>query len=163
MLSLPEIIERAEQPYVAIRQRVTVPFGDAVERAFSELDRWTSARQLETAGAAFIKYNLVAMPHLEVEFGVPTKARVAGDEHVMSGVLPAGKYASIRYQGHYSKLVEVNGVLIGWAEHQKLRLDMSATPAGDAFGCRLEIYETDPATEPDPNQWLTIVAIRLAD
>lgn len=163
MLTLPQIIQRAEQPYVAVRRRVTIPFGDAVDRAFSELKRWTSARQVELDGAAFFKYDLVAMPDLEIQFGFPTKARIAGDEAVTTGVLPAGNYASIRYRGHYSNLMEVNAVLIGWAEHKKLRWDARESPSGDAFGCRLEIYETDPSKEPDPNQWWTTVAIRLAD
>lgn len=162
MLTLPQIIERSDQPYVAVRRRVTVPFGHEVDGAFSELKRWLSIGRIETAGAAFFKYDLVAMPDLEIEFGFPTKERVAGGEGVMSGVLPAGKYASIRYQGPYSNLMEVNAVLIGWAEHKKLRWDVRSTAAGDAFACRLEIYETDPSQEPDPNQWWTTVAIRLA-
>jgi hypothetical protein len=40
MLTLPRIVERTEQPYVAVRRKVTVPFNDEVDRAFSELKGW---------------------------------------------------------------------------------------------------------------------------
>ena len=40
---------------------------------------------------------------------------------------------------------------------------MAETPDGDRFGSRLELYLTDPVEEPDPANWRTEVAYRLAD
>jgi effector-binding domain-containing protein len=40
---------------------------------------------------------------------------------------------------------------------------MSETEEGDRFGCRLEVYLTDPMTELDPEKRETEVTIRLAN
>jgi len=40
---------------------------------------------------------------------------------------------------------------------------MSATEAGERWGCRLETYLTDPSEEPDMNKWETQLAFRLAE
>lgn len=164
MLTLPTIIERAEQPYVAIRESVRIPFDAVADRAFPELFGWLGARGIEPDGAPFIKYNVIDMANeLELEFGVPTKTPVAGDESVRSGTLPAGRYASLVYRGPYDNLYDANAVLIGWAKERGIRWDVRETPEGDRFGCRLEIYMTDPNEEPDPKKWETQIAIRLAD
>ena len=163
MLTLPSILERAPLPYVAIRERVRIPFKGTIDRVMPELLGWLKAHGIEPAGAPFIKYNLIAMPDLEIEFGVPTAAEVTGDSRVHAGKLPAGKYASLTYWGSYEHLGDVNAVMIGWAKEKQLRWDAQETPNGDLFACRLEIYETDPSTEPDPTQWKTVLAIRLKD
>jgi hypothetical protein len=49
------------------------------------------------------------------------------------------------------------------AKERGIKWNVSETRAGDRFGCRLEIYFTDPKTEPDPEKWETEVAIRVAD
>jgi hypothetical protein len=48
------------------------------------------------------------------------------------------------------------------ADHHH-RLDVRKTKAGEKFGGRFEIHLTDPRRQPDPAQWRTAVAIRLAD
>jgi hypothetical protein len=40
--------------------------------------------------------------------------------------------------------------------------DVTETEGGQRWGARLEIYESDPALEPDMNQWVTELAFRLA-
>jgi len=66
------------------------------------------------------------------------------------------------YRGPYEGLYEANGALLDWIKEQGLTIDVKASPDGDRFGCRLEIYLTDPAVEKDPEKWETAVAIRLA-
>jgi len=34
---------------------------------------------------------------------------------------------------------------------------------GERWAARLEIYETDPAEEPDVSKWTTLLAFRLSD
>lgn len=34
---------------------------------------------------------------------------------------------------------------------------------GEKWGARLELYETDPDAEPNPENWRTVVTYRLAD
>jgi hypothetical protein len=40
---------------------------------------------------------------------------------------------------------------------------VSDSPVGERWGCRLEIYHTDPLEQPDMNAWRTELAFRLAD
>jgi len=40
------------------------------------------------------------MRELAVDMGVPVAAAVDGDGHVVSGVLPAGRYAALTHAGH---------------------------------------------------------------
>jgi type IV secretory pathway TraG/TraD family ATPase VirD4 len=50
-----------------------------------------------------------------------------------------------------------------WAETQGLRWDKNDTPGGERWGCRMEIYHTNPLEQPDMNAWRTELAFRLAD
>jgi len=164
MLSQPRIIERTPQPYLAIRERVTMPFGSVVDRVYSEFFGWLTQRGIAMAGAPIIKYNLIDMAgELELEFGAPVSAPVTGDDRVLAGTLPGGRYGSITWQGGFDKLLDANGALIDWGRREGIRWDMEETPGGDRFGCRLEIYRTDPVQEPDSSKWLTDVVIRIAD
>jgi len=80
---------------------------------------------------------------------------------VLAGVLPAGRYASLVHRGPYEQLYDANGALFGWIKEQGLKIDVTESAEGERFGCRLEIYLTDPAVEKDPQKWETEVAIRL--
>ena len=164
MSAAPEIVTRAEQPYVAIRARVTMAELGGLGARFGEVFGWLGARGLAPAGAPFFKYNLIDMTaELEVEAGVPVAAAVDGDDRVVSGVLPAGRYATLTHVGHPSELVEVTKALLDWAAQQGLRWDMPPADGGERWGCRLEIYLTDPSQEPDMSKWQTQLAFRLAD
>ena len=86
---------------------------------------------------------------------------------VISGRLPAGRYATILYRGPYGGpddgLYRANAALIGWGMERGVKWDSEQTPAGERFACRLEIYLIGPQSEPDPAKWETEVAIRVSD
>lgn len=163
MLTLPTIVERPAQPYIAIREQVTMPFGDVIDRVLPELMAGAEGLGHADPGPVFFKFNRVRMPELEVEFGVPTAALLPATGRLVSGTIPAGRYATLTYWGHYENLIEVTGLLLAWAANKGLRWDMRATPEGDEFAARLETYITDPAEEPDPRKWETVLAFKLAD
>jgi effector-binding domain-containing protein len=164
MSAAPEIVIRTEQPYVAIRARVTMSELPGLGARLGEVFGWLGARGLAPAGAPFFKYNVVDMAHeLDIEAGVPVAAAVDGDGHMASGVLPAGRYATLTHVGHPSELAGVTETLLDWAAGQGLTWDTSPGPDGDRWGARLEIYLTDPAQEPDMGKWETQLAFRLAD
>jgi len=100
---------------------------------------------------------------LDMEAGVPVAAAVDSDGHMVCGVLPAGRYATLTHVGHPSELAGVTETLLDWAAGQGLTRDTSPGPDGDVWGGRLEIYLTDPAQEPDMSKWVTQLAFRLAD
>jgi effector-binding domain-containing protein len=160
----PEIVTRAEQPYVAIRARVTMSELPGLADRLGEVFGWLGARGIAPAGAPFFRYDVIDMAReLEVEAGVPVAAAVEGDGPVSSGVLPAGRYAALIHVGPYDGLVEATRTLLDWAAGQGLTWDMQPGEAGDRWGSRLEIYLTDPSQEPDVSKWETQLAFRLAD
>ena len=163
MLTLPKLVARPAQPYVAIREKVVIPFNDAVDRVMPELFGTLKRKGIEGAGPVFFKYNIIKMPELEVEFAVPVATLVATDGRLVAGVLPAGRYAEVTYWGPYDKLMDVNAVLIGWARQCGIEWDVKEASDGDHFAARFEIYHNDPSEEPDPNKWETTVAIKVRD
>jgi effector-binding domain-containing protein len=163
-MSVPEIVTRAEQPYMAIRGHVTMAEIGAFAGRTGEVFGWLGARGLAPAGPPFLKYNVIDMARqLEIETGVPVSAPAAGEGEVISGVLPAGRYATVTHVGHPSELMGVTKALLDWAAGQGLTWDMSPEADGDRWGSRLEMLLTDPAEEPDMSKWVTQLAFRLAD
>jgi effector-binding domain-containing protein len=164
MPAVPTIVTRGEQPYMAIRARVTMAELGGLGGRFGEVFGWLAARGLTPAGAPFFRYNVIDMAReLELDVGVPVAAAVDGGGQVIPGVLPAGRYAALTHVGPPGELAEATGALLDWAAGQGLSWDVSSGEAGERWGCRLEIYLTDPSQEPELSKWQTQLAFKLAD
>lgn len=165
MLSEPTIVEREAQPYVAITERVTMAdIGVILPDLHPQVGSWLSERSLAPSGAPFWKYDVIDMSgSMEVEVGVPVRAAVVGDERVRAGLLPAGRYATATFTGHPQGLEGATAKLLEWADKNDVRWDMARTDVGEVWGARLEIYESDPAVQPDMSKWVTVLSFRLAD
>ena len=166
MSAAPQIVTRAEQPYVAIRGQVSMAEIAAFAVRTPEVYAWLGAHGVAPAGPPFLKYNVIDMARqLEIDNGVPVAAApsVTGDGEIISGVQPAGRYATLTHVGHPSELAGATKALLDWAAGQGLTWDVSPSADGDRWGCRLEIYFTDPREEPDTSKWVTELAFRLAD
>ncbi len=98
---------------------------------------------------------------IPVPVPVPAPAPVEGDDRVIAGVLPAGRYATVVHVGPYDGLIGAVDNLLQWADSQGLEWDSSSAEDGEHWGCRLEIYLTDPSQQPDPATWQTQLAFRL--
>jgi effector-binding domain-containing protein len=160
----PVVADRPAQPYVAIRAQVTMQtMDDILVPLGPQVLAWLRERDIPAAGPPFWKYNVIDMDRvLEVEVGVPVTAPADGDDRVLAGVLPAGRYATLRYTGHPDGLIGVIASLREWASQEGLTWDMTNTPDGERWAARLEISETDPADEPDMTKWTTQLAFRLS-
>lgn len=163
MLTLPRIVERPAQPYVAIRHRVRIPFGEVIGSIMGELFDAVNAKGIQPVGPVFFKYDTVAMPDLEIEFGVPVAAAVSAGGRLASGTLPAGRYAELTYWGHYDNLIDVTAMLMGWAWQRGIIWDATEASDGEHFASRLELYHNGPDDEPDPDKWKTTLLIRIKD
>jgi hypothetical protein len=162
--SEPTIVERAEQPYVAIKRNITMQtFNDVADR-LPRVFGWLGERGIEPVDAPFFRYNVIDMEReLEVEAGVPIATAVFGEGEVFGGVLPAGRYATVTHVGHPDELVGVTAGLLDWAAGKALRFDMTNLPRGQRWVCRLELLQTDPSVEPDMHKWQTQLMFKLAD
>jgi effector-binding domain-containing protein len=165
MWTEPEVAERPEQPYVAIKVLVTMQeLGQVVPPLNAEVFDWLAQHGGTPAGPPFWKYNVIDMQRqLEVEAGVAVDQPLRGDDRVLAGVLPAGKYATLLHTGHPMLLIDATVALLEWGNKQGLKWDRSDSPEGERWGARLELYLTDPDDEPDMNKWETELAFRLAD
>lgn len=162
MATTPEITERAEQHYVAIRDDVTMEQLSGLADRLGEVFGWLAEHGVAPAGAPFFRYNVIDMANLlNVEAGVPVQAPVEGDDRVIAGVLPAGRYGTALHVGPYDGLIGAVENLLQWADSKGLEWDSSSAADGEHWGCRLEIYLTDPREVPDPAKWETQLAFRL--
>jgi effector-binding domain-containing protein len=161
----PRIEARTEQPYVSITTRVPMTaLGDRVPALTGEVFEWVGSRGLQPAGPPLWKYNRIDMAHdLEVEAGVAVDGDVPDDERVRRHTLPAGRYAVARHVGHPDGLEQATRELLDWATTQGLRWDVSYVDGVEHWNARIEEYLTDPAEQPDMNQWVTNLAFKLAD
>ena len=161
-IGAPGIDQRTARQYVGLR--IITPFEGMfaqTDKLFKELRRWVNAQGLVDQGPYFLRYHVIDMQGLmDVEAGFVVTSQQAGDEHVKSGVLPAGRYAHLTYSRY---ALRGNQALLTWIKEQKLEADREDTSKGDAFACRYEAYLTDYRTEPRKKNWQVDLAIRLRD
>lgn len=163
MLSQPRIATRLAQPYIAIGRRVILTdIAKTLPPLIPELFGWLARNGHAPGGAPFFRYLTIDMERfLDVEVGIPLAAPIPGDENVHAGTFPAGRYASLMLTGAYDGLVAANAALQIWARENGHHWAMTKSAAGEEWACRLEIYLSDPATEPDPANWQTEIAYLL--
>jgi hypothetical protein len=90
------------------------------DRLVEELYSWADERAT-AYGHTFFRLHVVGMDGLiEVEVGVITDEAVPGEGRIGSGVLPAGRYATLTHINHGRR---ANGTLRNWIQDQDLTLD----------------------------------------
>jgi effector-binding domain-containing protein len=163
MTVTPTIVERAAQPYVAIRRTVTMATFPEIADRMPEVFSWIGARGMRPSGAPFFRFNVIDMAReLEVEAGVPVAAPVEPDGEILVATLPPGRYVTATHVGHPDTLVPFTAEVLDWAAGEGLTWDMTETPAGQRWGCRLVVSLTNPAEEPDPTKWVSELLFRLS-
>ena len=163
MLTLPTKVERQAQAYAYINFTVRMDeMKKPADEGFPKLFSTLAQLGIAPVGAAFFNYRRIDMANtLDVEAGVPVARKGQDTGAVRFGDLPAGQFVTLDWQGHYDRLEQVTAMLIGWARQVGAEFDVEVKPDGDHFACRLEIYETDPTEEPDPEKWLTTLVFKL--
>ena len=159
----PQVVQRKVVPCISVKATVNIEeIGAIISKLMPKLQSCLKEQKVEKSGPVFIRYTLVNMPsRLDIEVGIITPKKLKGQADVISGSIPAGKYISYDFYGHYSGLVGANGTVQNFAKEHALKFKMRRTKAGDEFVGRYEIYETDPDTTPDPAKWLTRLVYRV--
>lgn len=160
----PTISFRQEQPYVGMR--VVLPmraFSDAIPALIADVSRWLERVGGTPAGPPFLRYHVIAMPErMDVELGIPVPQSLTGDGQVNGGLLPGGRYATLTYDGDGDG-VDANARLIDWIGAQGERMACHASPHGDVFEARYEVFLTEGTAGPDTRRRRTEVAIKLRE
>ncbi|HEV7652319.1 MAG TPA: GyrI-like domain-containing protein [Actinophytocola sp.] len=155
-MSEPTVLERTEQPYVAIPIRATLREWGEVNALVPEVYGWLAARGITPAGAVFFRHSVVGGfdEKFSVEVGVPVAEPVEGDGRVLAGAKPAGRYVVAVHRGHPDGIAKSHLALVEWAGEHGVELAKD----GEVWGGMYESYGTDPAVEPDMDEWETELA-----
>jgi effector-binding domain-containing protein len=159
-LSIPQLIERDGEPYLAVA--ASGPMTDLPTFAppkFGELHTFMGERGIAPAGPGFFRYrSFDDKGNVTLEAGSPVAAGTAGGGRVTSGVLPAGRYVAATYTGPYDRLYDAFLMLNGWMRGRGLEPDGKPGEPG----CQLEIYRVTPMDEADSARLVTELLIKLA-
>jgi len=157
----PTVVTRPEIPTVGIR--VVTPFRGMLgvrDDLLAEVCGWAEQCDLDVVGYGFLRLHVIDMRgEMDIEVGLVTRERIECAGRVRAGVLPAGRYATLAYEGVGTA---ANRALIEWAAASGLDFDRRDVPEGDRFACRYEAYLTDPTTEPRKKRWKIELAFKLA-
>lgn len=160
----PTIVERTSQRYASVGDTVRMDQVSLIADRFPEVFEAVARHGLAPTGAPFLRYRTIDMDRaLSVEACVPIDAPLPSDGAVSTDVLPGGRYVTATHRGHFDGLQDATARVLTWADQQGLRWDATLSADGDVWTGRVECFETDPATEPDPSKWVTVLAIKLSD
>jgi hypothetical protein len=163
MLTLPVKSRRKKQPYLAIRSRlIKRQIPRQAQLFLPEIRKFMEENGITDFGPSFLRYNVIG-PNgdMDIEFGHFTDKLHSGSGPIRAGILPGGSFVSVTWKGHYNKLTDVNAMLMGWGKMKGVAWDCAATEAGLFFGCRIDIFHTSMRNEPNPEKWLTEIAVML--
>jgi AraC family transcriptional regulator len=159
-------IELPLQPVLVIRRRVKLAeigstLAEVLPRVFMHAQQTGAA----IAGQPLTRYIEWGPGLVTIDAGLPVVAsgnnssdggpasdNAAGESEIVADCLPGGPAATVTHSGPYEKLSEAHAAIQQWIETQGLR----------AAGPPWEIYTTDPADYPDPQDWKTDVFWPLA-
>lgn len=140
--------ELSPQPVLVVRRRIK-PSDVAATLAEVLGNVFVHAQQngIALAGQPLTRYLEFGPGLWTIEAGMPVTAHVAtaANPDVRAETLPGGFVATTTHCGSYDKLNDAHAAVQQWIEAEGF------TPAGAPW----EIYTTDPADFPDPNDWKT--------
>jgi effector-binding domain-containing protein len=154
MIIEPKIEHRNKQNYAAIKaevKREEIPA--RLPPLIPKVLDWLENKNINPVGAPFFNYIRMDNELLEVEVGVLVDQSIVADERIIPGSFPEGNYAVVTYTGKYSNLFKVHLDLENWKEKNGIKFQLPKT----------EFYATDPALEPNPEKWVTVITAKIAD
>lgn len=165
MNSEPKIEQRSAQPYAAVRLQVPIPFGKYLQPAWAKVQKWIAAQGLEN-GPSIIRYLTTDMStKLDIEVGFFVDQVVPGSPEIVTGIIPAGRYATLLYTGSYKGkgVYKANVAIVEWAKMNGVVWKQVHQDGVEWWDARLEIYLTDPDLEKDPKKFQTLLAFQVAE
>lgn len=138
----------AEQPAAVLKTTIAVSaIPGWIGGAFHATATYLAQERAGPAGPPFARFHGLGDDRFEVEAGFLSTRDVPGSETVRPATLPGGPVAQTLHVGSYDDMTPAYDGLLAWIR------DHGGEPAGDAW----EIYFSDPAVEPDPATWRTLI------
>jgi len=163
-LSIPGVVMRAAEPYLAIRAHGPITkLPEFAPPLFARLHEWMRDNNVASGMSGFFRYRRFSGAEVELEVGTTTRGAAEGGGEVISGELPAGRYAHAVHTGPYDRLYDAFLMLEGWMGGRGLTPAGRYGPDGARPECQVEIYRVTPMQTEDPLQWKTDMLIKLAD
>ena len=161
MVSKPSLENRKEQHYAAIRTAVPIPFGAYLQPLWDEVNGWLKTQGIASPGPAIIRYLTTDMStKLDIDVGFVGDSPMPGNDRIISGILPAGRYATLLYIGPYKGkgIFKAIVALLDWAKENGIVWNTTTRNGVEWWNGRVEWYLTDPAQEPDKKKYRTKLA-----
>jgi effector-binding domain-containing protein len=163
MITEPRLEDRKEQYYLAIRTAVPIPFGKYLQPLWSEVETWVRSQgiPLSAWGPAIIRYLTTDMStKLDIDVGFAVDRPLVGNDRIIAGVFPAGRYATLLYTGSYrgKGIYKATVALLDWAKANGVTWNTSEKNGVEWWNGRGEWYLTDPAREADLKKYRTELA-----
>jgi effector-binding domain-containing protein len=165
MLTEPKIEKRSEQPYVAIRSKVTMnEIPKLLPPQIHEVFDWLNKHHIKPFGPPFFHYRSMGKDgQLIVEVGVAVQNPVSDDERVKAGAFVKGNYVVATHTGPYNGLYGAHMQIEEWIKNKGVVEKAIKTKEGPVWGSRTEFYPTDPVIEPNPAKWVTEIAVLVEE
>jgi effector-binding domain-containing protein len=143
------IQDEAERPTAVVHELVPVPDLPAFfARALSAVAAAAAEQGMAPVGPPFAMYRGMPGPQgVDVEAGFPVSGEMHADGQVVASRLPGGRTVTTVHVGPYERLSDTYTAVCDEIVAAGLR------PSEQMW----EEYLSDPATEPDPQTWRTVV------
>jgi effector-binding domain-containing protein len=163
MITEPVVINNPKRRYAAIEMDLAMQdIPKLLPPLIGEVAEWLGKNKIQPVSPAFFRYLRMGDDmRLLVHVGFVVNEDFKEEGRVKKWAFPAGKYLTASYFGDYMNLRSAHMELEKCAVDRKLN-EVRGMQAGE-FGSRAEFYPTDPAEEPDPSKWETVLEILLAD
>lgn len=136
------LVERSEQPTLAVRTRASVErLPEVLGPAWGSILAYAANMGVEPSGPPFVVFLNMDMQDLNLEIAFPFDRPLDGEGDVRPGTLPAGEAVETVHVGPYDQLKDAYEALEGWMKangrvaggppHEHYLNDPQDTPPGE--------------------------------
>lgn len=141
-----EISRLSEFYYVSLKEKVAPAIiSEKMGEMYARITNFIQTRGLETTGMPYSVYDEMGENGIDLECGIPVNKAIESELNFNTGKMESKKCAVLYYFGDYSQLEKGHTEIQQWINRHKYKL----------AGSPMEIYVTDPGTEPNPDNWQT--------
>jgi len=165
VINKPVVEIRAKRPYISIPIEVTSKEWGKANALVEEIFAWLGEKGVQPSGAPFYRYLVIGDTEkdFKLEVGVPISGPIFGDDRVITGSIPGGKYATLVHIGRPDRISSSFNILEEWAKENGIEWDNQMEGEEEVWGGRFEYYLTDPAVEPDLEKWSTEIWFKIKE